>query len=96
MWTGTVEEVQELRAQLEEEAEVSAQAYDRVQRAESELAQLRADYTALQVSLNPHLASPEIAKIPFCWGMLFVREGLPLLHVLLSTKMHCARGHMSW
>ncbi len=55
--TGTVEEVQELRAQLEEEAEVSAQAYEQVQRAESELAQLRADYTALKVSCTSHMAS---------------------------------------
>lgn len=54
---GTAEEVQELRAQLEEEAEVSAQAYERVQKAESELAQLRADYTALQVSHTTHVAS---------------------------------------
>jgi hypothetical protein len=41
--------VQELRAQLEEEAEISAQAFERVQTAEAELTQLRSEYTALQV-----------------------------------------------
>lgn len=46
---GTHEEVQELRAQMEEEAEMSAQAFERVQTAEAELTQLRSEYTALQV-----------------------------------------------
>jgi len=49
---GTHETVQELRAALEQEAEVSAQAFERVQAAEAELAELRADFTALQVRLG--------------------------------------------
>lgn len=47
--SGTHETVQELRAALEQEAEVSAQAFERVQAAEAELAELRADFIAVQV-----------------------------------------------
>lgn len=81
---GTHEEVQELRVQLEEEAEISAQAYERVQTAEAELAQLRSEYTALQVSTLPVLVPADRVS---CLQVLQLAH--PQHHIAnMCTRMH--------